>query len=211
MAYAAGTIKIVISGRMPNGTNFAMGFQTMVNGAPTQDNVDAACGYVSQALASNVFAPILNIMSPDTVIEKVNAYGYNGGTKASVVGEATAGNPGTASGQTMPSQVAVVASFRSASNTRAGRGRAYMPATGVTLASGQLSAGECTLLANAWVSLFDGFATQSQTGMPQTPVVGSAKEGESRTIVAVIVDSRPDIIRHRAQGENVLYSHRAAV
>ena len=209
--YAAGTIKVVMSGSLPNGTNFAMGFQTMAAAAPTQDNVDAACGYTSQAIASTFFDPVLDIMSPDTIIRKINAYGYNGGNTASVVGETAAGNPGLATEQTMPSQVAVVASLRSADNSRSGRGRIYMPATGLSLASGQLSQSQCTNLAQAWASLFEGFLATGETGLPQTPSVASSKHDVSRPIVAVIVDSRPDIIRHRAQGENVLFTHRQAL
>lgn len=208
--YQSGTIKVAMSGALGNGARWSGGFQLMAAAAPTQDQVNVAAQLCADWAADVDGAPAMAFLSPDSGIDTVAAYGYNGGTDASVSFSETIGQPGTGAADALPNQCAVCVSFRTANASRSGRGRIYWPATGVTLTNGQLTGSQCTNLNNSFRTLLEAYAGMG-TGLPLTPVVASITHDISRPITRLVVDSRIDIIRHRAQRENILHSYSHAL
>jgi hypothetical protein len=88
---------------------------------------------------------------------------------------------GVATGEMLPFQCATVISLLSASATRHGRGRFYLPPLAVsTVDGGLISAAAITSLDTAWTAFFDSLNTdgvnpviRNRTGHISTPVTGA--------------------------------------
>lgn len=203
MPYAANTIKMGLSGSMPGGTRFSFGWQWTGTSGALSTRVDAAVGAAIIFINGGGLADIAHIWAPSTIIDTVSAYGYDGGKSAAAVSHGSVHVAGTAGAITMPDQVALVASIRSRTNTRSGRGRMFLPASGVIADQGQVAGANCTDIANAVKGLLNS-GQQDGSGLPLTPIVASLTHGSNQAAVQVIVDSRLDVVRHRAQGQSVL-------
>lgn len=122
-----------------------------------------------------------------------------GGPHASLIGEYTLPTAlvGSASGG-VPNQCSSVVSLRTATPGRGYRGRMYMPLTaGISGASGQLGSSDVTSLATGWAAAF----TAMKTSLSAYPVVVSAHNSAKTTITSVIVTSKADTQRRRANKE----------
>lgn len=203
MVYAADTFKLALAGSMPGGTRFSFGWQWSGTSGAMSTRADAAVGSVVIYLNGGGLNDVAHIWSTTTVVDTVSCYGYSGGKTASAISSASIHVAGTGGGVTMPDQVALVASIRSRNNTRSGRGRMYLPASGVLADQGQVAGANCQAIADAIKGLLlCGNGTGS--GLPFKPVVASLTHGSNQDAVQVIVDSRLDVVRHRAQGQTVL-------
>ena len=82
----------------------------------------------------------------------------------------------------------------------------FVPLTGATVGNdGQVGGALIDLVAADVQGLFEGLGG-SASGLPQTPVVASSTHSINRPITRLVVDSRPDVQRHRAKGESITHT-----
>lgn len=205
MVYAANTIKVSVSGSMPNGARFSWGFQTQGTAGSLAVRCGAAIGIVQGWLASSDSATIRALMPNGNKIDTISAYGYDGSAHAAASDTAGANVPGTGTTITLPNQAALVVSIRTAGTGRSARGRAFLPCSSLALSVGQADASTIQTVADEFKTLLDLFPAGTGDGMPQTAVVASPTHNINRPVTYVVVDSRLDVIRHRAQRETILH------
>jgi len=155
-------------------------------------------------ILNNVFLPALKpFMDPRTSVQQLRVDTYASGSAAvsqtgiattvPIVGTGAAGGPATQ---------ALALSLYSATPSRSGRGRIYLPATAtLTNAAGAQSfAGPLitTLATSAGVDFSSVNGTPGPDGAGTVRLgVFSNKESVIRPIVQVLADTRPDRIEHR--------------
>lgn len=185
----AGVDRIVLSGAMPGGEKWSAGFyQRSGESGTAADTADTMANGASQ------FFPVvsaLRAMNPVQVtISTLTVYRYTGGAGASDTGVASVGASGNGTGANHPNQTAFVTTFRSATPTRSGRGRAYWPALIVPLASTGLAV-PATLQA-----LLNAFANYNQLSDNGLKVV-STTQGVVRDVVRIDADLVLDSMNSR--------------
>lgn len=134
-------------------------------------------------------------MGPTDSFTQLDSYYYAGGTAAAAHGQAPMVFAGTAPFGIHPTQIAVVATLRTALNTRRGRGRIYLPATGVQMT------GTYPLLATSTVNaMLDALAlmlTARKLDPLVAPVVVSQTGSITSPIISVDGDTIADTQRRR--------------
>nr|CRY97315.1 hypothetical protein [uncultured prokaryote] len=212
MSYKSGTIKYTLNGTLNGGEVFSFGFQTEVDGSPSQTQVDAGLGLITEWLGSTDSLGIRQHMSTNLKFTSCTAYGYAGGSSASVQSEGTLNIPGTHSdGPELPNQCAVVASLLTGKPGRSKRGRSYLPLLSDPQFQGQMAPSTCTQIAEAYANLMNAYLDGTASGLPQTPVVASITHGYNTPLTEVRVDTRWDVQRRRAAQEIVAGSGSADV
>ena len=208
MPVAVETVKTVIEGQIQGIQDWSTAFWCeVVNAVPvTQPGMnnwaDIVAGYISTFWSAGIDSANL----PDTVVNSVKAYYYPAGSGVATVqavhlyGTAL---PGTATGGGSPTQLAIVHSLRSGVPGRRGRGRMYLPATGLALSSGshgQLASGACSSFAGALAALFTAVNTSGSFAAQftsQNVVVRSETGNMCNAVDQIIVDSKIDTQRRR--------------
>jgi hypothetical protein len=188
MVAVPNTSRYVVEGSLPGGEAFAFGWAAT---GPNQGTVNAQAA-VDATLASSQFAAFLAaikvIANTGCAFQRLRLYVYgNGGLLVDSAFAAITGVSGTGSPK-LPNQCALAVSLRSAINTRSGRGRMYLPATGATVdaTTGKMTNSLATI-ASTTAALMA--STQGQ--------IASETQAISRPVVRVSVGDVVDTIRAR--------------
>lgn len=206
MPYVANRLKIVPFGHIDNVQTWSTTVQCLVElDVNSWGLSDVQAVSDDLVVYFNTWAvSLLPIWSPDTTYEGIRCYYYGSvGDHAELQAESQPANPPSGSNSAwLPTYTSLVASFRTPMTGRSGRGRSYVPLTGATLAAGgQVAAGDCTRVGNAFVALLQALnaysnATHHLTNL--TPCVMSATKSLATPIASIIVDSLPDT-QHRRE------------
>lgn len=206
MAVNVATIRFVLSGTLPGGEIFSTGFRTFAIGDLLPATLSAALDSVATFLASAAAAPIRQALVTPFAYTRLDAYGYPANSNAAtsqatksinVVGQGT---------QVHPNQVAICATILTGLAGRRHKGRMYFPANGVALGNnGNMATPSPQDLATAVARLLESPNANA------IPVVASPTAGTASLVSAVRVDSRPDVIRGRANKQGGQSSASAAV
>lgn len=214
MPLTTGT-KLSVQGSLGQGEVFSFGFFVSQTGLDTQAKAQAAVNAFVSGMQSSLLT-LVGYLSPQGSYQKVRAYSYlaDNITKAAFVAEAafTTSNVGSGTGVN-PLQTCVVASERTTLVSRSGRGRMYIPFTGAALTNHELTAAQCTNVANAVKSMFAAAVTayNAQGDTNAAVSIDSSVVGGSLPVNRVIVDSRTDVQRRRASRQNVLFTSSATI
>lgn len=205
MGVPLGTIRIVASGHLPQGEEFAFGWWIQHSLVGGQTELDSICAAVVAAMVAkpNTFTAL----NPNTAaVDEMSAYYYGDtsgvATVVSHVPVTTLVGAGSA-GVELPLQCAIVVSLRTALNGRRYRGRFYVPMTSQSLTNHQLPSAETTAIASAWQSVLNTLKDAVPT---LEPVVVSFTGSVATPVTSLIVDSRVDIQRRRANKQTILFS-----
>lgn len=142
--------------------------------------------------------PIQVHNAADTSVTGLRLYVYSSGLPGAIAqAEYTYATPLVGvSSASAPTQTCIVHSTLTGVPGRRNRGRGYVPATGILLASHQLSSARATGLAQKYAAMLTGLNADATTnGLGAASVAGSAS---ILTITQVRVDSEPDIQRRHA-------------
>lgn len=181
----------------------AMWAGVAAGGPPSQSNLDTCASAMLTTFNSNTWADLRALNQATTTLTDCRVDFYLAGSQASAgngVANQTA-SPGTSTGKGAASQ-AIVASLYSATASRRGRGRMYLPATGGldgTTNPYGFSTSIATTLALDISVLCANLTTISGTdfGAGVGASVQSITDGMLHPIVTVLVDTRPDRQEHR--------------
>lgn len=207
-------LKWVIEGTMESTQTWSCGFYTSHSGTddpPTPAQLAACLNDLSDAFEE--WASVCKAYwSAQTSYTGVALYAYDPNTiRARSVSRLTDDAIVGSGAAPHPTQTSLVASMRTELSGASSRGRCYMPYTAGTLdVSSQVPAGDCTTIANSWATLLT--AVNSQDLDPhgitnQQCVVASFTTATAIRIDTVVVDSRPDIQRRRADNVPILRQH----
>lgn len=132
-------------------------------------------------------------MIANDALTSYDAYWYQGGV-AVAHAQQVVSHPGTGGTMHGPLQTAMVMTLRTATATRSGRGRIYLPCDAAAI-SGTTALFTSTVV-NDIVDKLAAFLTSTNTGTT-SPVVVSQTQTQSRLIVSVDADYVPDTQRRR--------------
>jgi len=201
-------VKCVVSGTMADGVqDMSFGFWLHVSDADfiTQATLNDITSDVETAVAA--FLGTSSVAKFYTAIDeftKVTCYSYNDGSvSADLVSELLFGSPLAGSGTANhPKETCLVVSLRSLTPGRSGRGRFYLPATGIAMdATGQTSSStDIDNLASAAKTMFDALIANDYE-----PVVASFTKSAAYPVATIVVDNRPDTQRRRT--DKILPTH----
>lgn len=199
MPIPSDVIRYALSGTAPGGEIFVTSLWTTGQAVASQGDANLVAETMASTLVTHkgTFTPLI---LADTAYTEVTAYCYpTGGPAAKYIGTApVAGVVGNSTFGPLPLQVCAVVSLRTGFAGRSYRGRMYLPATGQPLeADHQMSNTDCQSLAQGYVS----FLHDVDFNNAGKPVVVSTKLGTATPIASVVVDSRLDIQRRRANRE----------
>lgn len=148
-----------------------------------------------------------DIMSPASRITDYDLYKYVGG----VVTEhqhTSVNHVGTGTGVQMPLSTACVLTTRSATLSRSGRGRMYLPATSAGIMANTAYEFSHAIVDNL-VNLFAAWLSD-EDAVSIHPVIVSRVHGVMHPITSVDADYRPDVQRRRTQ-QQLSSRHSASV
>lgn len=135
-----GTTKLTVSGTLAAGKeSFACSFYFVGYTEYPATGSLLASGLDSSSPWSTFITAWCACMTTDDVITEYSVYYYSGGVAVSTQNQSVT-HAGTVSTESHPKQIAAVLTLRTALSTRSGRGRVYIPATGVNVSS---SSGAC--------------------------------------------------------------------
>lgn len=166
---------------------------------PTQAQLDAVV--TTAEAATRTWANIVkNSNCAQWSYNKLDGYYYLPNTKvAAMQSEKVSASPIVGTGTAVPFVTSVVASLRTGVAGRSGRGRIYIPATGIALNDhGQLSDTLCAQLAAGTVELIHSYnsITIPFDSLSGKVVVASFTKNVGELVTRVIVNSMPDV-QHR--------------
>jgi hypothetical protein len=213
----AGLTRIVISGTAYGGeiweTGFWMNTGPIANESALNSLVVAVAALMGSEATSGGITSVLQAQASSTTIwSSVRGYYYNGIVDtATFVAEYVLATPraGNGAGNVQPNQLCLVASLRTGFSGRRNRGRMYLPATSPNYVSGapQISLAGVTATAN---SIAQAFSAINASVYGKVVVFSQAAES-AREVATVIVNSKLDIQRRRANKEAILNSFSSAV
>lgn len=193
MAIPDGACRVVYSGNIAGGAEkwaFGLWFSPLGAGFDFSGGEPSDAGYLGFRAA---FLPFLTASDAYT---QIDSWIYHGGI-ATVHTNAVFNHPGTAGGSSVQApQVALVLTLRTATATKSGRGRIYIPARAVTMvtATGLANTTAINTLVDALATYFTNLNAFST---PIIPAVVSQTQGVARPIVSVDADGVLDTQRRR--------------
>jgi len=198
---------MVFGGKMPGGEIWESGFWMNDTGVTNESTANAQAEIVGAELNASDSSGALriwlaNLTGTGVTFEYVKCYAYTGGSTAAFIGTYTLPTPreGGATGGRMPNQVAAVVSLRTGFSGRRNRGRMYLPLNEVALgADGNIDSGLVDTVLTAWATAF----TDLNAGDAGKVVVVSQVGDSFKPVTSVVMDSRPDIIRKRANKQTI--------
>lgn len=206
MTIPIGVNRIVIQGHLTGGEIFATSFWTQGNVPGSQSLANLFATTVQSLFAIRPLPTLKGIIDASCGYDSVKTYHYpTGGPNATYLGTAafTTG-VGTSVAPLLTNQSAIVASLRTQLAGRSHRGRMYFPCTAATLPNHQ---GATTLPGNVAPDVAGFFGDVKVNGTVGIPVIVSQVAGGSYTpISSVIVDSRLDVQRRRANKQVALFT-----
>lgn len=200
MPIPSGFSRYVWSGTLASGEIFQTGFWASGSFAD-EATADAAATTEASNIATDMASYWSSHQASSCALNKITIYSYpTGGPTASIIGQATvSGVVGTQSTGIMPDQVCTVATLLTGAAGRRNRGRMYIPLTSAVLdSSAQVPVVTTDALALALATHFARFDTS-----PPGVVVLSQIAGTARRVNSVVVDSRVDIQRRRADRQTI--------
>lgn len=207
MPIPAEVYRVVASGSLAGGEIWSTGLWVQGHTPATQADADSAAElWMAQLVSTTDPAPFLlmaeNWWSTQTTLERVTTYCYPaGGPHAAFIGSYDQLTTGQQGSQTKPNQVALVTSLRTGIAGRRSRGRMYVPLTGGPLgADGQVPTAGAQAIADSWGTFLGDWNASGDNG---TVVVVSASATQAYPITQVVVDTRPDIQRRRANRQAI--------
>lgn len=197
------TIKVSINGRAAGGEEWSTGFWCVYvdTDTPTSSQLNTFAGDVLDAFGGVWAVELASQTSGAIVPESCRVHFYPAGSLVSTVtGEDTGTIAAGTSTVTHPYQVGLVCSLRTALATRRGRGRMYLPLTGIPLSAGtgQYNGDEIPTIADAMQAFFNAVNNLTVGGSPVGVVVASHADGLVQPVTHIIIDSIPDVQRRRA-------------
>jgi hypothetical protein len=188
MSIPDGAAHIVVSGVCASSESFAFGFWFDNTSGPGGADLDLSSTWGSFRNT------LLGHMTSDQVITAYDDYEYSGGV-VSFHDHVDVSHPGTDTSGQLPLQTSCVLTLRTATLSRRGRGRLYLPTCGFSLMSGS----EHKFAASQVNGLVDTFAAYLATGgAGGTPAVVVSRMGSAmHVITSVDADLVPDTQRRR--------------
>jgi len=198
----------VLVGHLPDGEVFNTGFWLDGPAPITDAEATIFAGQIATRINGSAFlSAAKTLMSADAAYDSVRVYGYaTAGAPATGIGEAAivagAGTAGTGTGT--PLQIALVATLLTASSSRSGRGRMYLPViAGAQFASHYVIDSSATAVSAGLALLFDAL----NAGLPSNHVVVmSATHSIVHPVTSVRVDNRADVQRRRANDQAATFT-----
>lgn len=199
-------VKGVVEGSTGPDT-WSCGFYAQCAGAVTAAQLDALCGAWDSDNKSeespNAYVQIAGANAAGTSIDRISTYYYPElPGKASEVAERAVSQDGQATGHYAPLQQAIVVTLNTNQAGRRKRGRIYTPASGVPMdASHSIGQGEMDAVAAAWAAMMGNFLDAVRAnggGDTARIVVASVAGGYTTEVTGLSIDSRPDVVRARA-------------
>lgn len=191
MAIPAGVYKISFGGHLATLERFVTSF--WVSAPSLGPATDATATSLAVATAGVDFqAAAADLLCTSDGYDSIDVYQYTGGSAAASHGHATISRPGTGTA-IHPKQIAAVLTLRTATTTRSGRGRMYLPATGLAVGGDGIFA---TSRIDACVDTLATWFT-AMNGIPEVPVVVSQTSSTSHPVTSIDADYVPDTQRRR--------------
>ena len=210
MSIPASTYRVVFGGSMYGGEVWESGFWVHGDTIESQATANATASLWAGVLLSPDASGALRISlaafaSADVTVNYVKIYAYpTGGPVATYIGEFTPPAAGGTGQRTLPNQCCLVISERTGFAGRRYRGRMYLPAGKTGAGSfGQMTQAAIQESATAWALAFHDWNAVDGNG---TVVVVSTTGTLFTPVSQVIVDSKIDIQRRRANKEQALYT-----
>ena len=211
MAIPANMARVSITGLLPSGESFDTSFWMQQTDLTTQALTTQAAENIAALWTPTLRAQWYATLGTDSSFQKVKVYAYpTGGPNATFLGEAEfATKPGTGNLSDMPLQSCTVVSLRTGQIGRSRRGRMYFPHVNTTLTTNQISPSNATNLAN---EIADFFADCNALTVPAGTVsVLSQKLSLAASVSQVVVDTRLDVQRRRAESQPPISTATASV
>lgn len=200
MSVVAGSARVVLSGTGYSPEIWATGFWVSAAALTTsQECTDFADTVHVKAVDSGFKTSLLNVIGPGFNWNKVTVYSHESGNPAADhVGEFAVPS-GTGSNQTglnQISQVCMVATLKTDTAGRTGRGRMFIPAAGQPVANGRFNTVSRNTLCDNLAAMFTLINALTDT----SAIVGVFSNAASaiRPVTSVVIDDKPDIQRRRA-------------
>jgi hypothetical protein len=183
----------VISGHAGTSESFAWGWWVDDTAHDASSDIDISTVW------STFRTFVQDLMTPASAITDYDLYRYGGGVVVEHQHTAVS-HPGTNTTSQMPLSTAMCVTTRSATLSRSGRGRMYLPAT----AAGDMQNSNFELAHGVTDNIVDQlalwFAAEAAAGIPA--VVVSRVHGVMHPITSVDADYRPDVQRRRTQQQH---------
>jgi hypothetical protein len=204
------TTRVVMSGALPGGENFAWGFWLTGN-YPNQADTQTAALTIGSYFETYALTALEGLLAADGSYQTCTVYSYSAATGAAdFVGEVPiAGGVGTSVGASLPLQLALVVTLRTGQAGRRKRGRMYLPVTAQALTAHQMTQAQI----NAVTSALQDFIQNVDNGaaISGNVCVMSQVLGEKTAVTEITADSRLDVQRRRAASETELYQSSEAI
>lgn len=203
MSIPAGVARISLNGHLGASeifdTSFWVTTEATIDPTWMQELADGVAGVLT---AANAMQATRYLIHATDGYDTVTCYGYPaGGPTASYSAQANLNLAGNGA-QAAPFQTSIVVSLRTAQIGRSRRGRMFLPATALGLATtGLWTSGtfQAPALAAEWAAIFHAVnGLVLGTGAGATSAVVSQTLTSAFPIESVVVDNRPDIQRRRA-------------
>lgn len=206
MTIPVGVNRIVITGHLSTNEIFATSFWTQGNIPGSQALANVFAANVASLFAVRPLGQVKFMLDSASGYDSVKTYHYpTGGPAATYLGiAAIAGGTGAGTGTSLPLQGAIVASLRTQLAGRSHRGRMYFPCVAETLTNHQLGSARTNTLAPDVAGFFSDVKANGSVGIPV--IVSQVGGGSYTPITSVIVDSRLDIQRRRANKQVASFS-----
>lgn len=207
-------VKVTLNGHLGQGEVFSTGFWVASSRYLSSAAFQTAVNAFTTDINGNSVLTMKSYIDAAAGYDNVKAYYYGDAidTPAVFIGQSSLGaGTGVGTGSN-PLQTALVASLRTATLTSSGRGRMYFPFTGRALVNHEVESATVQTIATAVKSLFASAVTAFGSGTPGGQVcVWSPTKHTLTPVTNVIVDSRTDVQRRRAQKEAVLFTGTATI
>lgn len=201
MAGIVGTLmKTVVFGTLANGVqDVSYGVWTKISSADfvTQAALDTATGLAHDRFdAFHNSSAVAAWYTGIDVFLGIKTYAYfSHSTSADLQSEALFPSARAGAGTANhPKESSIVVSLRSPQPGRSGRGRFYLPATGIAMNANGVIASNAAVddLGDAALALFNGLIDDTLL-----PVIASFTKGASYGVTSLVIDNKPDTQRRR--------------
>lgn len=202
-------LKLTMGGGLPANEQWQVGFwfdMQTTTGINAQ-NLAAWLNSIQTGILAQWVGTLRSYAGTGSSYNSLRGYYYGAGdTTARIVAAATAFSSPGQGGQTMPNQVAIVASLLSGQAGRNARGRVYWPLLAASLSNDSLAQSDCSAIAGATASILAAARQVSLGGGNPLPAVLP-----NVPVLNVRVDGVPDTQRRRRRSVLATVSATAAV
>lgn len=197
MAFNGPAIKVVIRGTLRGTESWSIGLWVIPTTpfATLPDFSTYALLSLAPAIDTNLLPTLQTVLAASDAVTQYDFYYYSVTSATLTYKVSKPFTPAVGAGAaTNPTQLAQVLSLRSTLDTRSGRGRVYVPVTGVAAVAGQIPTATNTALVTKLVALIRAWGTLSNTAVT---VVASATHSFVNTVISVQADTKFETQRRR--------------